>query len=153
MERNLLQATLNKEKDLNKASAPNPTGRLIKLKPAPAPQRKEQEAARGMTLRHAIETATETLWAVLLFLVLAFLVAKAPMISETFNEMTASLQGSRTHVSNTTAESDRIQELEVRLARTENRVVALERGIAELREKNAKLTAANEALTRDSTGK
>src|SRR5215470_3804681 len=114
MERNLLLATLNKEKDLNKANAPNPTGKLIKLKPAPAPPRKEKEAPRGITLRHVIETATETLWAVLLFLVLAFLVAKAPMISETFNEMTASLQGSRTRVSSTSVESDRIQELEVR---------------------------------------
>ena len=111
-----------------------PVSRRRRPRTAPARPRNASSA-----IRDALEIAGETLWVVLLFLVIAFLVAKAPQIDAAIDE----ISGTATPVSSRDASREvQIRDLESRFARYETKLAPLERGYAQLKERHADLLKA-----------
>ena len=97
-------------------------------------------ASRPSRISRVIETTAESLWAILLFLVIGFLVSKAPTISAVFDEAAnAFRRGGEPAVRVNEAQ---IQDLELRMAAEERKLSTLERGYAQLKERHADLLRA-----------
>ena len=108
--------------------------RRRRARSAPARHRSASAA-----IRDALEIAGETLWVVLLFLVIAFLVAKAPQIDAAIDE----ISGTRAPITSSDASREaQIRDLESRFARYETKLAPIERGYAQLKQRHADLLKA-----------
>lgn len=95
---------------------------------------------RQFTFRRVVETTAEVLWTILLFLVIAFFLFKAPKISAVFDEAaTAMHRGGEPAIR---ASDSQIQDLDFRLAADEHKLSALERGYAQLKQRHSDLLRA-----------
>ena len=100
----------------------------------PSPERRRPDFPR------LVETAAETLWAILLFLVIGFCLWKAPAISAAFDEAAGAFhRGSEPAIH---ANDGQIQDLEVRMAGDELKLRTLERGYVQLKQRHADLLRA-----------
>lgn len=100
---------------------------------APAPLRRPR-------FRRIVETTAETLWVILLFLVIGFFLWKAPAISSAFDEAANAFhRGGEPAVRPNDAQ---IQDLELRMGDGERKLRALERGYAQLKQRHADLLRA-----------
>ncbi len=91
---------------------------------------------RRRSLRTAVATASEILWAALLLLVLAFLVSRGTALSAAVDDVAAAFHEARASSADesaTEAAASQTQELAARLARDENHLALLERKYAELK--------------------
>lgn len=111
-------------------------------RPAPV-HPKTRRAARARkassTIRQGLEIAGETLWVVLLFLVIGFLLSKAPQIDAAIDEI------SGVHAPVSPADASReaqIRDLEARFARYETKLAPIEKGYAQLKQRHADLLKA-----------
>lgn len=111
-------------------------------RPAPV-RRKARSAARSRDsasmIRVVLEIAGETLWVVLLFLVIGFLLSKAPQIDAAIDE----ISGVHAPVSPTDASREaQIRDLEARFARYETKLAPIEKGYEQLKRRHADLLKA-----------
>jgi hypothetical protein len=108
---------------------------------------KGSPAARDVssTIRQVLEIAGETLWVVLLFLVIGFVLAKAPQIDAAIDEISGVHSRPAPVVPDAASEAQ-IRDLQSRFARYENELAPLERGYAQLRQRHADLLKAYAAL-------
>ena len=120
---------------------------LLGLAPA-APRRKAAVRRRGKSepsLTRALQTANEVLWALLLSLVIGFLVAKAPALSAVLDEVTSASHRSA-EADADRANAAQLDELMLRMSAYEKKLVPLERNYAQLKQRNAELQKAYDAL-------
>lgn len=94
------------------------------------------------TIRQALEIAGETLWVLLLCLVIGFVVAKAPQINEAIDEMSGAQTRPASVVSGEASREAQLRDVQSRLARYENKLAPLEKGYAQLRQRHADLLKA-----------
>lgn len=87
-----------------------------------------------------VETAAETLWAILLFLVVGFFLWKAPAISSAFDEAASAFHRGGEPALH--AADAQIQDLELRMGDGERKLRALERGYVQLKQRHADLLRA-----------
>ena len=110
-------------------------------------RRRSRPSSRNVssTIRQALEIAGETLWVLLLFLVIGFVVAKAPQINAAIDQISG---GSSAPVSPSPDPSQeaQIRDLQARFARYEGKLAPLEKGYAQLRQRHADLLKAYAAL-------
>ena len=107
-------------------------------------RRRARAAARprnaAPTIRQVLEIAGETLWVVLLFLVIGFVVAKAPQIDAAIDEMSGVKAAPFAPVN--ASRDARVRDLEARFARYEARLAPIEKGYARLQQRHADLLKA-----------
>lgn len=92
------------------------------------------------TIRQVLEIAGETLWVVLLFLVIGFVLAKAPQIDAAIDEMSGVKAAPSSPVD--ASRDARIRDLEARFARYEATLAPIEKGYAQLRQRHSDLLKA-----------
>ena len=92
-------------------------------------------------IRQVLDIAGETLWVVLLFLVIGFVVAKAPQIDAAIDEISGARSRPAPAAADAASEAQ-IRDLQSRFARYEIKLAPLERGYAQLRQRHADLLKA-----------
>lgn len=96
--------------------------------------------SRRPSFRRLVETAAETLWAILLFLVIGFFLWKVPAISSAFDDAANAFHRGGEPV--VRADDTQIQDLELRMDVGERKLRALEHGYAQLKQRHADLLRA-----------
>jgi hypothetical protein len=87
-----------------------------------------------------VETTAEILWAILLFLVIAFFLSKAPTLSAVFDDAASAMhRGGEPAVHPSEAQ---IRDLEIRMAADEHKLSTLERGYLQLKQRHSDLLRA-----------
>jgi hypothetical protein len=97
------------------------------------------------TIKDVLETVSETLWVVLLFLVIGFLVSKAPQIGAVLNEIAGSAHRAPAASVDPTSQAQ-LRELESRVSRYESKLGPIERNYALLKQRHADLVKAYDQL-------
>jgi hypothetical protein len=93
------------------------------------------------TIRQALEIAGETLWVLLLVLVIGFVVAKAPQLNAAIDEISGGSSAPASRGADASREA-RIRDLETRFARYESKLGPIEKGYAQLKQRHADLLKA-----------
>jgi len=117
-------------------------------RPTPLPaRRKDRSAPRNAssTIRQALEIAGETLWVLLLVLVIGFVVAKAPQINAAIDQIGAGAPVPAARAMDASREAQ-LRDLQERFARYESKIVPLEKGYAQLKQRHADLLKAYSEL-------
>ncbi len=100
----------------------------------------EAVPARRSMFPRLIETVGETLWVVLLFLVIGFFVSKGPTISSIFDDASSAFhRGGESAVQPNEAQ---IRDLEARMSADERKLSTLERGYSQLKQRHSDLLRA-----------
>jgi uncharacterized protein HemX len=93
------------------------------------------------TIRQTLEIAGETLWVLLLVLVIGFVVAKAPQINMAIDQIGGGSSAPSARAMDASREAQ-IRDLQARFARYESKLVPLEKGYAQLKQRHADLLKA-----------
>jgi len=118
--------------------------------PVPVPaRRKARPSSRNAssTIRQTLEIAGETLWVLLLSLVVAFVVAKAPQVNAAIDQISGSSSAPAARAMDAFQDAQ-IRDLQARFARYESKLLPLEKGYAQLRQRHADLLKAYADLQR-----
>jgi uncharacterized protein HemX len=99
------------------------------------------------TIRQALEIAGETLWVLLLSLVVGFVVAKAPQINTAIDQISGGPSAPAARAMDASHEAQ-IRDLQTRFALYESKLVPLEKGYAQLKQRHADLLKAYADLRR-----
>ena len=97
------------------------------------------------TIKDVLETVSETLWVLLLFMIIGFLVSKAPQINAAINEITASARRPAVAGLDQTNQTQ-LRELESRISKYEGKLGPLERNYAQLKQRHTDLMKAYDQL-------
>lgn len=124
----------------------------LHLTPSGSRRRPSRTAVRrdsSWPLKTVLEAVSETLWIGLLVLVIGFLVSKGPQINEAINAIGGG--GSRPAAGPAPGDTQ-IRDLQSRIARYEEKLVPLQRGHAQLKQRHADLLKAYAQLRTNNVG-
>ena len=116
--------------------------------PSARPRRRSSKAPADrlstfFSVKGILETVSEVLWIGLLILVIGFLISKGPQIGSAIDQIGS---GGARLAAAPAAEDAQVRELEARVAKYESKLVPLERGYSQLKQRHADLTRAYDQL-------
>ena len=137
MKTHSLAMTLTRPADSAEEEHPTPLPARRKARPAPR--------NASSTIRQALEIAGETLWVLLLVLVIGFVLDKAPQINAAIDQIGGGTPVPAARAMDASREAQ-IRDLQERFTRYEGKLVPLEKGYAQLKQRHADLVKAYSEL-------